>query len=240
MSLLTICQHVARNIPVEVPASIVGNTDETASLLYACAQDEGEALARRHNWVTLTKEHTFTTTADTADYSLPSDFARLVNYTLWDRANYERMRGPLSPQQWQEYKSSVLSDSATTYKNFRIRDVSGTTKFSIFPTPDTSSETLVFEYVSDQWCEDSDGTGQSAWAADSDVGVLDEYLMRLGIKWRYLKRLGMDYRDEKEEYEYAVRTAMARDGGAPILSLNSRNMSGLIGPNNVPDTGFGS
>ena len=239
MTLLTICQSVADTIPVEKPTVVYGSTNDTARLLVALAQKEGKILAKRHNWIALGKEHTFDTVNGTADYSLPSGYARLENNTVWDRANYWAMRGPLSPQAWQAYKSSVLGDTVTVRKRYRIRDVSGTVKFSIDPTP-TSAEALVYEYISDQWCQSSGGTAQSAWAADTDTGILDEDLTALGVLWRALKRLGMEYADERVEYEREVEKAIARDGGAPILSVAHRDRTALIGPWNVPDTGFGS
>lgn len=238
MTLLAICQHVARITPVAVPTVIVGSSDQTASLLLACAQDEGESLARTFNWLDMVTEHTFSTVAAQADYDLPSDFRNLVNQTLWDRDNFEELRGPLSPQEWQRYKSSVLADSVTTWKRYRIRNVAGAVKFSIDPTPD-SVETLVLEYASNAWCKSSGGTLQAEWLADTDTGVLDEYLMRLGIQWRFLKRLGMSYEDERVEYDREVSQAKARDGGAPVLMLSGRRRLQLIGPQNVPDSGFG-
>lgn len=240
MSLLSICQGVARVTPVEIPTVIVGSTNETASLLLACAQDEGEALSRRTDWVTQTKEHTFTTTSGVADYALPSDYRWLVGDTVWDRANYWDMRGPLSPQQWQAHKSSILANTATTWKRYRIRSVSGTVMFSIHPTPDTSSETLVYEYGSKNWCKSSGGTGQTSWMADTDEGILDEYLIRLGVKWRFLKRLGLAYEEERLEYEDQVERAIAKDGGAPVLDLSKRPVLHLLGSQNVPETGYGS
>ena len=239
MSLLTICQGAINSIPLNAPSAIINNTNKTAVLALACAQQEGKALARRYNWDALNTEYTFPTVAAQEDYSLPSDYDRLDNDTLWDRSNYERIRGPLSPQAWQEYKSSVLASTATTWKRFRIRNVSGTVKFSIHPTPD-AVETMVFEYISKNWCASSGGTGQAAWAVDSDVGVLDEYLMELGVKWRMLARLGMVYDEEREEYNNQVSMAIGRDGGAPNLSMSGRRRYQLIGPQNVPDTGYGT
>lgn len=241
MSLLTLCQQVARLIPTNVPTVLVGNTEKTASLLLACAQEEGEALNRRPEsyWTSMVKEHTFATVNGTADYDLPSDFRYLVDGTVWDRDNFWDMRGPLSPQEWQMYKSSVLGSTVTTRKRYRIRNVSGTVKFSIDPTP-TSADDLVFEYVSTNWCKSSGGTGQSSWLADSDTGVLDEYLIRLGVRWRILERLGMDWDAAYQEYEREVNTALGRDAGAPALKLSARVGINLIGASNVPDTGFGS
>lgn len=239
MSLLTICQSVANDTPVDKPSVIVGSTNETARLLLSCAQKAGESLYRSYNWLALQTEHTFSTVAAQADYSLPSDYGRLINQSLWDRDNYEELRGPLSPQEWQAYKSSVLANTSTIWSRFRIRNVSGTVKFSLHPTP-TSVRDLVFEYVSKHWCESSGGTGQNAWQADSDVGVLDEYLIELGARWRFLSRLGLPYAEERKEYDDELRTAMARDGGAPVLSLNRNTSARLIGPWDVPDTGYGA
>lgn len=239
MSLLSICQQVARSIPVAAPTVIVGSTDETASLLLACAQEAGKSLYRRHNWLSLITEYTFNTVASTADYNLPSDFAHLVNETLWDRDNYESIRGPLTPQEWQEYKSSILASTNTVWKRYRIRNVSGATKFSIHPTPDAAEE-MVFEYVSNNWCQSSGGSSQTSWAADTDTGILDEYLIELGVKWRFLNRMGMGYEEEKNEYEREVNKAIARDGGAKRLSLTGKKQYHLIGSYNVPDSGYGA
>lgn len=238
MSLLTICQNVAKICGVASPSAVIGVSEETAELLLACCNRAGKSLARRHNWVDLITEHTFSTAASTANYALPSDYSRLVDGTLWDRTNYERIRGPLSAQQWQLHKSSVLASTATTWKRFRIRRVSGATEFYIDPTPD-AVESLVFEYISNNWCESSGGSGQAAWAADTDVGVLDEYLIELETTWRVLNRLGLSYEEEYNEAEKEVSQAIARDGGPRTLSLSGGRNTHLLGPQNVPDTGYG-
>ena len=239
MSLLSICQDVADSIPIDRPNSIIGAGTETAKLLLRCATEAGQSLYRRYNWVALQTEHTFSTVASTADYSLPSDFGRLIDTTLWDRTNYWEMRGPLTPQSWQKFKGSVLSDTVSTRKRYRIRNVSGDISFSIDPTPD-SADSLVFEYISSSWCAGSDGTGKSKWGADSDVPVVDSWLLYLHTKWRTLNRLGMAYDEEKAEAERETNNAAARDGGSPVLQLSPSNSPVYVGPYNVPDTGFGT
>ena len=42
-----------------------------------------------------------------------------------------------------------------------------------------------------------------------------------------------------DEFERAISKAMASDGGAAILDLTPNNQLGLIGPWNIPETGFG-
>lgn len=240
MTLLSICQDVADDIGVAKPSTIIGNTDETAVRLLSQAKAALLSLGRAYNWLELVTEYTFSTVASQEDYDLPSDFLHLENQTLWDRSNFERMRGPLSPQQWQEYKSSVLASTVTTWKKFRIRNVSGSTKFSIHPTPD-AVESLVFEYISKNFCETSGGTGRATWTNDTDVGVVDEYLLTLGAKWRMMRRLGMSYDEERLEYDEELQKAIARNGGSSVLSLDEGPYYHLLDPiRNIPDTGYGS
>lgn len=244
MSLKTICQSVAKEIGLTVPSAFVGSNDKTARQLLACASKAGKSIARRRgkfgSWADLITEYTFDSVADQADYDLPSDYDRLVDGTLWDRDNYWDLRGPLSPAEWQVYKSSVLGSSVSLRARVRIRNVSGTRKFSLDPTPSTSGVTFVYEYVSKNWCESSGGTGQTDWAADTDTGVISEYLIELETLWRMLNRLGLAYAEEKEEAEKEIMQAISADAGAPTLSLSARRKVHLIDAGNIPDTGYGS
>src|SRR5919108_5918930 len=120
MTLLSICQGVTNDIGISKPTTIISNTEETARRLLGAAQAAGKSLAKAHNWLALVTEYTFSTVDSTEDYDLPSDFSHLENQTLWDRTNFEEMRGPLSAQQWQEYKSSILASTVTTWKKYRI------------------------------------------------------------------------------------------------------------------------
>ena len=240
-TLLTICQNVANAIPLAKPLAIVGSSNDTARLLLAMANQEGQSLYRHFNWSALNTEYTFTTTAGTADYALPSDFGRVENSTVWDRSNYEETRGPLTPQEWQAYKSSILGNTPATWKKWRIRNVSGTRVFSLYPTPTDSGETLVFEYISKNWCASSGGTGQDAFSADSDTFLLDDHLLEMGVLCRILKRMGFAYEDELTEYQMLLDAAVARDRGSRVLAVGGqRHNVHLIDGSNIPETGFGS
>lgn len=319
MTLLSICQAVCGTAPVSAPSAIVGNSDPTATLLYALANQAGQSLFRRPQggWVTMIREFDFSTAAiasqsgtvansgaggvavisgltgissvaanswvatgtgipnnnvvtavtpstvtlnkaatstgsgtfsfGQSDYALPSDFQRAVDNTFWDRTRFWAMRGPQSPQQWQLYKSSVIGQ-ATIQRRFRFRGANviygdsgtaGTTILSIDPVPFDSGAQLVFEYVSNGWCQSASGALQSSWQADTDVGVIDEYLLQLGLQWRFLRRQGLSYNEELDDYEREVDKAVAQDGGAAILDLTPSESLTLIGPWNLPETNYG-
>jgi hypothetical protein len=54
---------------------------------------------------------------------------------------------------------------------------------------------------------------QSAWAADTDTGILSEEVMTLGVIWRFLKAKGFDYSEPFRTYEMAKARAENKDGG---------------------------
>lgn len=173
-----------------------------------------------------------------SDYALPSDFHRPIDDTLWDRSRFWSLRGPMSPQQWQLYKSSVIG-RASIQRRFRFRFVGGITVFSVDPVPTDNGSPLVFEYVSNAWCQSSTGVPQTLWQADTDTTILDDDLMMLGVRWRVKRGLGFAYNEELDEYERELRKAMSLDGGAAILNMTPSNHLTLIGPWNIPESGFG-
>ncbi len=246
MSLLTICVNAIRDIGIEsntVISSIIGNTSPSAQRAFQAARRAGISLAKRANWSALVVEHVFTAGGQT-QFLLPSDFRSMVNDTLWDRSRYWALRGALSPQQWQLYKSSIIG-TATIEQRWRIRIPSGSgagtpTDFTIDPViAATDNSTFVFEYVSNNYVLSAANMPQNGWLADTDVSVLDEDLLELGVRWRLLRRLGLAYEEEREEYEREVDKAVARDGGTATLSLVPNPRLILVGPYNIPETGFG-
>lgn len=178
-----------------------------------------------------------------SDYPLPATFQRPIDGTMWDRSRYWQMRGPQSPQQWQVYKSSVIGQ-ASVQRRFRFRQPNvvggdaGPLRFSIDPVPTDNGSPLVMEYVSTGWCQSQDGVPQAEWEADTDLGILDENLMTLGVAWRMLRRLGLSYSEELNEYETEVRKAMAVDGGAAVLSIVPQTYSFLLSPANIQEASF--
>lgn len=169
-------------------------------------------------------------------YNLPGDVQYFISATHWDRNFRWQMLGPLSAQEWQ----TIISGISPVGPRLRFRVMGG--KMYIQPVPGANQADLIsYEYVSNQWCQSSDGAGQSAWAADTDTYLWPDDTLVLGVKWRFLRSKGLDYSEEKATYDRAVERQMARSGGNRMLPLNaSSNGIRLISTQNVPDTGFGA
>jgi len=225
MSLLTIIQTVTKRVGLTAPSSAIGLTDENIIRMIELANEEGEELSRRHCWQILTNEETHTTLATESQGLMSAicgtDFDYIKNDTFWNRTENRRWL-PSDDVQWQQMKSSSIT-GPNHY--FRIRGGS----MIVIPVP-TAGDTLAFEWQSKNWCESSGGTGQSAWADDSDVGRLDEKIMTAGIVWRWEASQGLEYAEDFRKYEILVANAIARDGAKPNI-----NMGGRTSGSNIPE-----
>lgn len=230
MSLLTLCQAAARQLNVAVPSSLVGNTgNETAMLLLRLASEEGFSLMRRYPWQMLTAEKTFTTVAaDEQTNAIPTDYDRMIPETMFNRGTRRRVAGPLSAEEWQQTKATLV-----TYVNptFRIRGDA----LLMSPNP-PAGETVAYEYVSKHFCKSAGGTTQADWVADSDLGRLDEGLMSLGLVWRFRQVKGLSYAEDLNLYERRVSDAEMRDGVKPRISGDMGVMDRRATKLQIPET----
>jgi len=214
MTLLALIQTVMKRLALVSPTVVIGSTDQQVIQLLNIANEEGEELAHRGRWEVLTNEATFTSVGTESQGAMTTlagaDFGWICDDTIWNRTQ-NRPILPVSDVQWQQMKAA----SATgPYTNMRIRGGN----FIAYPLM-TAGHTVAFEWVSKNWCQSSGGTGQDAWAADSDTNVIPADLMALGILWRWKQSKGLQYAEDFATYERRVENTMARDGIKPRLNL---------------------
>lgn len=200
--------------------------------------------------VTLSMQATAAATATALQFSKdtypePSDFERFENRTWYDRTNRWQLLGPDSPQQDQFVRSGIVSLGPR--RHFRqIGQLANL--YRIWPPPDelVAPLQLVFEYLSTNciYTAGASPSGPTAttlnalWTLDTDVPILDDRAIIMGIKWRFWAQKGMNYASLRADYDnYCARLA-ARDGGAPTLSMVPRNTPFLVSANNVQDGNF--
>ena len=231
MTLLSIIRDVAGRLSLPQPTIVVTSTDKQVIQLLALANEEGKSLASRTRWQALVEEQTFVTVAAAIQATaLPADFDRFIDNSFFNRSTRRPMTGPISPRQWQWIQAQPVY--STAYLMFRQR----TGQFIITPTP-PAGQTIAYEYVSKNWALSATSQAQSSFLADTDTSLLDEELIGLGLRWRFLRAKGLDYAEEMATYEAQVEQAVARDGGAAALSISP----GPIDLNrvNLPDGNFG-
>lgn len=212
MTLLTTSQEILKQTKAgSIPTTIIGNTNSDAVQILQAMTVAVVNVSRAYEWQELQKEATVTTVASTEGYTLPSDFDRMINNTFWNSTNSTKVEGPMSPQEWRVLQNSTVSN-ATAVDHFRIRD----NEVKLFPVP-SAVESLVYEYMSDLIVEDSGGTGQTTWQADTDVPTVDEYMVKLNATWLYLKMNGRPYAEEQREYDNAVAERASINGAKKTI-----------------------
>lgn len=218
MNLLAIVRAACAELTLPQPSAVIGSTDTTAVQLLALANNEGRALSRRYGWQAITREATFTTVAAESQGSLASivgasqSLRYIVNDTIWNRTTGEPVLGPRTGQTWQAYKAQTFTSPLAEY---RLRGDA----LLFLPAP-AAGQTCAFEYVSRYWCTDATGTThRDAFASDTDVPLVSDELMLLGVLWRWRKAKGFDYAEELAEYERQAADAMARDGTKSKIDL---------------------
>lgn len=236
MTLLSICQDVADMVGLDRPSTVLGSGDETARQMLALLRMEGAHLIRVHGWAVLSREHTFTTVNGTESYAEPTDLFRYADDTAWDQSNYWKMRGSLSPSEWQFRKNAILA-TTTARKRYRVKwdAPAGARRIFIDPTP-AAAENVLIEYVSNQYVQSSGGVEQADWEADDDISLLDEMLLRYGLRKRILQAKGIPYADEASEYDRYLNQSIGEDVPNEPIRLMEKNALFV----NVPEDGYGS
>lgn len=222
MSLLTLIQDATDLLGIARPSTVVASQDAQVRQLLSLAKEEGAELYRRNEagWKALQAEWTFTTTGtpEQTDTPVPLDWASFVPETFFNRTTNRRLLGPISPQKWQQLQAFPAAGSI--FLMFRQRGGD----FLITPTP-PDGQLIAYEYRSKAWAASQTGQLQTTFLADADTTFLEERLLTLGVRWRFLKTKGFPYAEDKDTYDRAVDLAIAQDIGSRDLNLASSGPS---------------
>lgn len=223
MSLLTTVQNFCRRTNLPAPATVYGSSDTQVLQVMALLEEIGNDMARRGSWQGITFEANLTTTATEDQGAMtticPTGFRNILNYTIWSRSRRLPVCGPLNDRQWQMLKALFVNGP---YYRYRIRG----DHLLVNPTPPAGEE-WYFEYVSKNWITDSTGaTYRQYFAADSDLIVVPEDVLLMGLRWKWKAEKGLDYSEDFRTYESQFKDAVGQDGGKPNLAMDSDVMRG--------------
>ena len=169
-----------------------------------------------------------------ANYPMPSDYERTVNKTMYNKTNRWSVIGPKSAQEWQWIKASYI----TTGPRMRYRIMGN--EFVVWPAAYGANVVLGFEYQSNGWVIQPNGTTATRTTNDQDTFVFPDRLIVLGTKLKYFEIKGFDTTTLYADYQRELSKFKAQDAGADTLSMAPRYPNILLTQNNLPDTGFGN
>ncbi len=214
MTLLSIINDVQDRTDLPRSGAVIGSTDQNTRQLLALANEHGRSLVRDYPWRRLISQETYTTTATEIQTAFfPASFSRLIDNSMWNQSRLVPMIGPLTSQEWQTIKVTTISSLYPVW-----RQAATLREIQIMPTP-AAGETIAYDCVNNDWVSLAAGGSGTRFVNDSDSPFLDEELMILGIKWRWLKHKQLDWQPAKMEYDGVARQLMAADGAHRTISM---------------------
>jgi len=198
-----------------VPTSIVGTTDPQITNLIAILNDVGQDLSSRHNWSSLMKTMSFTSTGvDPQAEPLPSDYDRTVsNASLWrSGSDLTPLSGPCPPDVWHRLETMPGIRFPGYWRMFGGN-------INIIGAP--VGETLTIEYLSNGWVTDGvDGSIKIAASKDADTFLLPWRLLLLGVIWNWRSTKGLTYAEELSSFERQFERDVAADRAARPIAMD--------------------
>lgn len=212
MSLLTLTQDACALVGIDVPTAVVSSTDPTYTQFVYLAQYEGDEMNRAHKWRKQKVQANFTGDGTTTVWALPADFERFTTEQRRQSSILLGLQGPVSDD---EFLDAQVRGFNPTIPYWRVN---GDNIETVPAVRDT--QIVKFEYVSSYWLTDSGGTAKARFTADTDLSLLPERLLTLGVVWRWKRAKGLDYAQELADYKMEVARQMHTDGGTPRLRMS--------------------
>lgn len=231
-NILNICQDVAGLVATQPPQDLFSQSSQQEAVFLSLIKDTLDGLLRYGDWPELTREGSFTTRAACRDYLIADfcpDFYCLLNNTVYIKDGSEKVVGAITPEQWMREKYLCCPPL-----NLKFKIQGGFIKFLTTPPKDL---TVVFQYRANATVLEGGknyvGQEKAVATRNTDIPVFDEFLVRKGLAWRWLKRNGMDYAEEYNEYEKALRSHFAADTAVGDISLAGKMFEPDFGEVNI-------
>lgn len=221
MNLLQLVNKFCAISALPQTVAVISSTDQQIIQIRELIEEELNDLSTRHQWQALRILHEFTAFTEINQGKL-SSLAPGYDYILPDTF-YEIDRnlpvyGPVSAEEWAQMVTLGQEGPNTV---FRI--VGGL--LYLYPAPSANTK-FSFEAGSSWPITDASGRSSSRkpfFTDDNDLYTFKDNLVLNGLRWRWRREKGLDYAELFNTYEYQVKDAIARDGAAPRLSMDSHN-----------------
>lgn len=193
-TVLEICREIADIAGVERPDDLWGNNHQWLALIL---QELNSHL--NYNWQELIKQYEITPYRCEEklwkDIIINEDYLCLSHNTIYVRDNENRVIGAIPYEKWkdnQNYKSKEITFILNN-DGIRIIDFKKGVK-------------ILFQYKSKSIVWDFNSFEEkSIITANTDVPIFDEYLIKLGVLWRWEKLHNQDYSESYNEYQRELK-----------------------------------
>ena len=217
ITLLDAVREVCARLTLPTPTAVFGVQDDQLSQLAALANEVCTIITTNENWTGLQYQALFTTVNGSNQGSMDTiapGCIGVVPDSFWDRTRRLPFLGPIQPEEWQKL---LAIPASSPYYAFRIF------QGSLYLWPDgVGGHTCAFEYTSRLVIKDNTGASpvyKRRFTKDTDIFVLDDDLLILGLKALWLNAKGMPSSMETGLWQQLVTNLANADGPAPTLNM---------------------
>lgn len=235
-----VVQEICRLVGHPVPVSAASSTDQAVQQMRSAVNQALKELLKI-NWQELQKRDSISVVAasqgqEERAFAMPDDFERFIDQTQWGSTSLLPAAGPVLPQAWMMYVVRDYAPQLTLAWQLREQQL------YVLAPPYPDAATFEFMYISKAMVYVSANTANTSNVAvnDDDTFVLDDNLILLLSRAKYLEMKGFDSSGAMRDYLNALDEKIGANKGAPILNIGRPMGLPLIDPmTNLPDTGYG-
>lgn len=226
MTVLSVIKDAIVLCGFDEPTSVVGNTDLTVRQCLAHLKAEGTMLAKKAGWRGLKAKGTITGDGVTTLFDLPADFDRYApGRKMWEALGISPNFRHLSDEEFQAAQASQIFLLRKVWRIFGDQ-------VEFYPALD-DGQVVTFEYRTTKWVTDTNGVPLGDITTDSDLFLLPEEVLKLGVIWRFKSAKGFTFDQDKINYEEAKFQFIndeqpPRDIRISSSVLNAGLMSGVV------------
>lgn len=212
MTVLDCFKQASRRLLAQDQNSLFTGSDPFQIKMQAILSEAVLDIAQQHDWLALTKQCTLVSDGSTSDFSLPTDYDRMlvksdIHSSIWS-INYKAAADLDEWTQLQRFMPSTIPGYWIVYGG----------QMHLMPAP-RADENPCFWYISSNLVKDANGALKTSFTTDSDAFVLDEQLLVLAMIWRWKQAEGLDYAEDMQNYEMRLSQIAGKDHGSrPIRS----------------------
>jgi hypothetical protein len=182
---------------------------QSAVQVFALANRELYTIQKK-DWQGLKRTYLLPLTAAT-EYPLPDDYLQFVPDTSFATDQERKADFPVDDETWAYLKARDVATGLT----YRVRIANN--QIEVHNPRD--GEELYFSYISKYAASNAGGVPKQRFTADDDTFDLIDDLMEMGVKWRFNKMKGLEWKADFAEYGKMLRSELGTDKSAQTLNF---------------------
>jgi len=218
LNVLQIVQAACARSNLPIPSTLVSAQDGNTIQLRSLVDELMQETIKNYRFQVCISNPSWLSVASNVQGTIQSLWGvepeSLVNATMWDYTLRRPIFGPLNDQNFQIIQALIPTGPIFQY---RIQD----NNLLIYPVP-PAGNTHSAIIRTKTWLALAGNTANLGYYIqnDTDIPLIDDTTMIMGVKYRYKKEKGLPYAEDYESWLSMISNIALRDGSKSILYLD--------------------